>query len=176
MLIGVGLIIDDEAFNTIREIELKLSNKSKNYHGLFQPPHITIKRPFEASDKTLEKLKKILKEYARNQKPINVELKLFKNFGKSVIYSYCENNQIHKMHNALLEFLKTINVDAGEFDGDKFVGHCTLAMNLKETDFKNLRKDLNSIKGLTIKTEIKKLGIFLNIDKNHWIIIATEDL
>jgi len=43
MKIGVGLLIDDDAHNELRDLELIISSNTGNEFGLFQPPHITIK-------------------------------------------------------------------------------------------------------------------------------------
>ena len=45
--IGIGVLFDESTHNLIRDIELRLAKETKNFAGLGQPPHVTVKRPFD---------------------------------------------------------------------------------------------------------------------------------
>ncbi|MCB9839266.1 2'-5' RNA ligase family protein [Candidatus Nomurabacteria bacterium] len=120
MKIGIGLLVEGEAHNQLRELELIISSATDNELGLYQPPHITIKRPFEADHHALEDTKKILKDFAKTVEEFDIDLGIYKTFSNQVIYAYPDNNNIISIKNKLLNMLKKIDVSGGDFDKDNY--------------------------------------------------------
>lgn len=174
MKIGIGLLVDGEAFNRLRELELIISNETSNELGLYQPPHITIKRPFESDKPTFESAKKLLKEFARSANEFEIDLGIYKTFSNQVIYAYPDDTNIILLKNKLLGMLKKIGVEGDEFDTDKFIAHSTIGLDLSPNEYKIAESKLENHKNEVITTKISHVGLFLNIDKRHWIIVAIE--
>jgi len=174
MKIGVGLLIDNEAHNELRDLELVVSSKTGNELGLFQPPHITIKRPFEADQNTFVDVKKILKEFCSSVEEFEVNLGVYRTFGNEVIYAYMEDSKIISAKKILLEKLEKINVIPDEFDEDKYIAHSTISLGLSSNEFRIAESELQNYKDKTMTTLISRVGLFLNVDEKHWIVVATE--
>jgi len=175
MKIGVGLLIDDDAHNELRDLELIVSRKTGNELGLFQPPHITIKRPFEADQNTFVDAKKILKEFSGSIEEFEISLGIYRTFGNEVVYAYTEDSKIVFAQKILLEKLEKINVIPDEFDIDKYVAHSTIALGLSTDEFETAKSNLQNYKRKTITTLISRVGLFLNVDEKHWIVVTTEN-
>lgn len=174
MKIGIGLLIDDDAHNELRDLELIVSSKTGNELGLFQPPHITIKRPFEADQNTFVYVKKILKEFCSSVEEFEINLGIYRTFGNEVIYAYTEDSKVISAQKTLLEKLEKINVMPDEFDVDKYIAHSTIALDLSFNEFELAESELQNYKGKSINTLISRVGLFLNVDERHWIVVATE--
>ncbi len=174
MKIGIGLLIDDDAHNELRDLELVVSSKTGNELGLFQPPHITIKRPFEADQNTFVDAKKILKEFCSSVEEFEINLGIYRTFGNEVIYAFTEDSKIIPAKKTLLEKFEKIDVMPDEFDADKYIAHSTIALGLSSSDFELAESELQNYKSKNITTLISRVGLFLNVDEKHWIVVATE--
>jgi len=174
MKIGVGLLIDDNAHNELRDLELIVSSKTGNELGLYQPPHITIKRPFEADQNTFVDAKKILKEFCGSMDEFEINLGIYRTFGNEVVYAYTEDSKIVFAQGILLKKLEKINVIPDEFDVDKYILHSTIELGLSPNEFEIAKSNLQNYKSKTITTLISRVGLFLNVDEKHWIVVATE--
>jgi len=174
MKIGVGLLIDDNAHNELRDLELIISSKTGNELGLFQPPHITIKRPFEADQDTFVQAKKILKEFCSSVEEFEINLGIYKTFGNEVIYAFTDDSKIISVQKTLLEKFEKINVIPDEFDVGKYIAHSTIGLGLSSNEFEIAESELRNYKSKSIDTLISRVGLFLNVDEKHWIVVATE--
>lgn len=174
MKIGVGLLIDDDAHNELRDLELIVSSNTGNELGLFQPPHITIKRPFEADQNTFVNAKKILKEFCSSIEAFEINLGIYRTFGNEVVYAYTEDSKIVAAQKTLLEMFEKISVMPDEFDVDKYIAHSTIALDLSLSEFEIAKSELQNYKSKTITTLVSRVGLFLNVDERHWIVVATE--
>jgi|GEM_PF-3321507 len=174
MKIGVGLLIDDDAHNELRDLELIVSSKTGNELGLYQPPHITIKRPFDADQNTFVDAKKILKEFCSSVEEFEINLGIYRTFGNEVMYAFTEDSKIISLQKTLLEKFKQVNVMPDDFDTDKYIAHSTIALDLSSNEFELIESELRNYKGKTINTLISRVGLFLNVDERHWIVVATE--
>lgn len=174
MKIGIGLLIEDDAYNKLRDLELIVSSETGNELGLFQPPHITIKRPFEADQDTFVNAKRILREFCGSVQEFEIDLGIYRTFGNEVIYAFTDVSKIISIQKSLLEKFEKINVMPDEFDADKYIAHSTIALDLSPNEFEIAESKLLNYKGKTITTLISKVGLFLNVDERHWIVVATE--
>lgn len=167
-------MVDGEAHNQLRDLELIISKETDNALGMYQPPHITIKRPFESDMKTFENTKKLLKEFSSSINEFEIDLGIYKTFSNQVIYAYPDSSNIAMIKNKLLEMLKKIDVEGDELDTDNFIAHSTIALNLSPKEFEIAKSILESYKDKVISTKISQVGLFLNVDEKHWIVVAIE--
>jgi 2'-5' RNA ligase len=174
MQIGIGLLIGGEAHNQLRDLELIISNATDNDLGLYQPPHITIKRPFESNKTTFKNTKKLLKKFSSSVNEFEVDLEIYKAFSNQVIYAYPDKSDIATVKNKLLDMLKKIGVEGDELDTDNFIAHSTIGVNLSPEEFKIAESKLENYKNTGITTRISQVGLFLNVDEKHWIVVAIE--
>jgi hypothetical protein len=56
------------------------------------------------------------------------------------------------------------------------MAHSTIALDLSSNEFELIESELRDYKGKTINTLISRVGLFLNVDERHWIVVATEKL
>ena len=175
LIIGVGLLLEGESYNKIREIEQIFSTTISNDHGLFQPPHITIKRPFQVKSlEDIQDISKTIEKFCKKQKKIKLKLSGIKSFTeKAVYFQVLNDSKVRSIHEDLLLILRSKHsIKAEAFDGPKFVAHSTIAMELDEKQHNEIeRKLIHKYNKLRIDTTISKIGLFLNIDDAHWIII-----
>lgn len=108
--IGIGVIFDESTCNTIRGIELNLANDTGNFAGLGQPPHVTVKRPFDVSSiEDIQKCQSILSGLAANTETFDLELSGIGNFSDSVLYlrpTYSKN--LIAIHDDLVTEIESI--------------------------------------------------------------------
>lgn len=84
MKIGYAVLVSDEVFNFMREFEVEFFQTFGANRGLAQPPHITIKGPFDTDD--LRWHADYLDSLARQVKPFTVHLKGIGAFGPHAIF------------------------------------------------------------------------------------------
>lgn len=180
--IGIGTIFDESTYNSIRDIELKLANDTGNFAGLGQPPHVTVKRPFDVSNvEDIQKCLSIMSDLAARTKAFELELSGIGNFSDSVLYlrpTYSES--LIAIHDDLVTEVESIFPGSKTMrEGDNMIFHSTLAMDLTARQFESAKQYLDSLtpEQLNFTARIKKVGLFLGIDNNtHWIVIAEEIL
>lgn len=177
--IGIGALIEDEAFNALRKIELQIASKSGNWYGLFQPPHITIKRPFKADNKALQTTKKLMFDLAAQTLAFDVVLQSIEHFGTNVVYaSLQETKKLNDMHVWLIDNLRKNSVAVGDNESQTMIYHSTLTMNTTKVQFNAaIIEAQKQSSAFPLRCPIRKLGLFLNIDGGkHWIVIAEAAL
>lgn len=180
--IGIGALIEGEAHNTIRALELKLADKTSNFSGLGQPPHITVKAPFDViSLADIKTYQALLEGIAQNHTSLDLELCGAGNFNQSVLYlqvAYSESlRQLHE--DLLVATLRHFPEAKGKFEDKEAVFHATLAMGLRPTQFAIARETLETLPqaSSSISANIRKLGLFLKVsDSNQWIVLAEKML
>ncbi|HEX8763372.1 MAG TPA: 2'-5' RNA ligase family protein, partial [Candidatus Saccharimonadales bacterium] len=85
--VGIGALLDTKTSNTVRFLELTAADATKNFDGLAQPPHITVKRPFSvASLEDIEKLQALLEGLAQKTPAFNVHYSGMGSFGNSTLF------------------------------------------------------------------------------------------
>jgi len=180
MQIGYGIMLEDEITNLMREIELLLFDKFNIKKGLHQPPHITIKPPFEVSD--LSPYKNYLDELCEKMEPFEVHLKGFNCFGKKVIYLDVQHNQ------KLYDIYETIFSDIkGKYNPglvrDDMIFHATLAYDdIDEETFSKAYEYLKANYQPEFKFTVNKIGLFYQLpllhtgDESGWIVIKKKSL
>lgn len=90
------------------------------------------------------------------------------------MYAYTYDSKIVSAQKILLEMLEKINIIADEFDVDKYIAHSTIALDLSPDEFEIAKSELENYKSKTMTTLISRVGLFLNVDERHWIVVAAE--
>jgi len=169
MEIGYGILLEDKAFNYIRGLELELFENLGLEAGLRQPPHITIKPPFEVSE--LQPHFEYLERLARETEPFEISLKGFNSFGEKVLYlDVLQNEKLFDLNKKITSDLST-NVD-------EMILHATLAYNdLNQESFKKAYSILMQKTLPDFKFVFKKIGLFYRLSNDAgWIIIKKANL
>ncbi len=175
--IGIGALIEGEANNNIRKIELGLADKIGNSKGLGQPPHISVKRSFTVPDlATIAQVEALMHEIAKKSRPFDVGLEGVGSFADKVLYlKVLANDSLQTMHQDYLNAFRPVLPESiGKLEGDKMVFHSTLAMGLTPEEFKEGKDylDIAPEETYTFTTSINKVGLFLGVDDNsHWVVI-----
>ena len=174
--VGIAALFEDLVFNDLRDIELKLANLTGNWRALQQPPHTTLKRPFEIESLEEFALLKIkLDKLFQTVKEFEVSFGSVSAFGTGTIYqSICTHSDLRTLHQNIVSVLDELGIEYNlDFEADQFVHHTTLATSLAEVEFDSAYKYMcdNDILDNT-STTISKIGLFLNIDNNqHWVVV-----
>ncbi|MFA5830014.1 MAG: 2'-5' RNA ligase family protein [Candidatus Gracilibacteria bacterium] len=175
MQIGYGIILGGEINNFMREVELLLFNKFNLRKGLYQPPHITIKPPFEVEE--LSSYKNYLDELCGKIKAFEVELKGFNSFGKKVIYLDVKNNQkLYDIYEIIFGDIK--NKCNPKLIKDDMIFHATLAYDdIDEETFDKAYKYLKTNYQPEFRFTIDKIGLFYQLPGDSgWIVIKEKSL
>lgn len=180
--IGIGALIEGDAFNCIRTIELDTANAIGSFQGLAQPPHVTVKRPFDVRDvASIKKTSQLMHAIASNTRSFELTLDGVNNFADKVWYlSVQKNEALAQLHNQCLDKLTPFFPDCkGVFEGENAVFHSTVTMDMTPEQFTLAEKYLKSQPEdrYVISAPVTKLGLFLGMNNNtHWVIVDQSDL
>lgn len=176
--IGVGILLEDELHNQVREIQLRIADVTGNWQGLCQPPHITVKRPFEvASLHGLEHYSESITKATAELKPFEVKLATFGDFGGETLFVRAEakSEELSDVHRHLVSIAGAANT-TDQFEGDVMVFHSTIARGLTKSQFDAAQHELKDIK-LSANFTVKRLGLLLDTGKGmHWAVIREWNL
>jgi len=170
--IGIGVLLEESANNRLRELELALAKKSGNWSGLGQPPHITVKVPFEVeSMEDVNKVRVLMHDLAKRTKSFQVEIDGYSNFGDKVLYGVVKNTEeFLQLSDPLIDAL-TEDGQPKEYERGRMIFHSTLATNLSSNEYETALKQLQD-ETLSITTAAIGLGLFMGIDNlQHWVVI-----
>lgn len=176
--IGIGVLIEGDQFNKLRSVELSLTDKTGNTSGLSQPPHITVKRPFDVADvNQIAIVRDTMRKIAEKTKCFNVRLSGTASFSRNVHYACpLPSEALIRLHKDLLDSLKSLGVEPNEFEADNVTFHSTLAMDLTESEFEIAAKELKSTE-IDMDCLIGKIGLFLGLANNtNWVVIDIANL
>ncbi len=176
--VGIGALLDTETFNLVRSLELTSATATQNYVGLGQPPHITIKRPFQvATMADVEKVRKLLSDIAEQTVAFDVQYSGLGNFGDTTLFLAVQPSaELKELHEKLLATLQTM-FDSIEslHEGAEMVFHTSVAVGLQKDQLQIAKGKLSE--DVAVSCSIRKLGLFLGLDDNtHWSIISEEKL
>ena len=176
--VGIGALLDTETFNLVRSLELTSASATHNYAGLGQPPHITIKRPFQVNAmEDVERLLSLLHDVAQQTTAFDVRYSGFGNFGDTTLFLAVQPSAgLQKLHEKLLATLQaTFGSIESLHEGPEMVFHTSVAVNLQKGQLQLAKERLNE--DIVVSCSIRKLGLFLGLDDNtHWSIISEEKL
>lgn len=180
--IGIGLLIDAPFYDKIRPLELEIAEATKNYAGLRQPPHVTVKRTFEVdSIADITKCAEIMGTVAEKYNPIPLSFHGVANFNEKVIYmQVAPSSPLRHMHKDLLTALESKFSNArSTLEADEMVFHTTLTMQLSLEQFNIARQIADTLPtdATNFTATAQRIGLFLGIDDNtHWIVLSEQKL
>lgn len=176
--IGIGALVDDETFNKVRSLELVTTAATGSYAGLGQPPHITIKRPFQVeSIDDIAKVQGIVADIADATAAFSVTYAGLDNFGEETLFLAAGSSpELETLHETLLSKLRaTFGAVEMPHEGKEMVYHTSIALGLAGNQIQQLATKLGD--DLPASCTIHKLGIFIGLDNNtHWAVISEVKL
>lgn len=175
--IGFALLLPDSLNNLIRDIELTVSDALDNQQGLSQPPHITVKRPFEVSSRELlVQLDEMLREFSDFYSSPSLKYGMTRDFGKtSLVLLVDDPDPVEMLHVQLLEICSKFSVMPDKFEGDNFIPHTTVAMGLNSANIHQANEILAQSKLQGIEFTPTHLAILIFTD-NHWVTYSMHAL
>jgi 2'-5' RNA ligase len=180
--IGIGLILNADALNTIRELELKVASATNNWRGLQQPPHITLKRPFQVvSPSTITKLVELVNHQAALTPRLVITYNGINHFGEDVLYAQIKkDDQLRVLYSDITKAVEAIVPNAiGHGTSEKeMVFHTTIALGLSSAEYKIAHKCVQAISPSKSQftTVVDSMGLFLSNDGIHWDIVHQSNL
>jgi 2'-5' RNA ligase len=179
--IGIGALIEGEAFNDVRSLELTAAAVTHNFAGLGQPPHITVKRPFTVpTEEDIKKVQQVVHELCKQTAAFNVQLAGFGHFGDTTLYLTPQPcPQLHDLHTQLLAKLQAVlSEEETAFEGKDMLFHVSIATSLRPGELQAAQQACTSVDGNpVIQTTIGTLGVFIGLDNNtHWSVLSEEKL
>lgn len=175
MKIGIGLLPDSSTFNHIRQLELKMAFSLGENPGLNQPPHITVKRPFDITTvEQLNEIRQLTADIAANASAFKLAYQRVNNFGESTLFlSVTANERLSALHADLSEKLRATFGESTvvPHEGDAMRFHTSLATGLKGNDMQLAREAVqDSVTAFNARFE--KIALFLNLtDTGQWVVI-----
>ncbi|MDO8487309.1 MAG: 2'-5' RNA ligase family protein [Candidatus Curtissbacteria bacterium] len=171
MQIGIGILLEEDAYNYARDLELKISNQFNTKDGLRQPPHVTIKPPFEVS--SLEPFISYFDTLVKSIKPFELELGGIDSFAPSVIYiKVTENPDLENLHLKILDELEEqFDIKPNQFEAKGYAFHSTLAMgDLSQDKYAKAMEYLQK-ENKSFKFKFTTIGLFYLFEEKDWIVI-----
>lgn len=176
MFIGYGVLVPPTVFNRMRELELEFFALYGDNPGLHQPPHITVKAPFETND--LEKHKRYLDSLGAATAPFDVRLGGVSFFDGGVMFLDVERNPV--LHDLGRRILNDLSPEAtpSPFEGSGQVHHHATLAFMDPSRLEDARREFGTAEGaVTFKAE--RIGLFLGLggrNGSEWIVIRTAAL
>lgn len=172
MKIGIGITLSDEVFNYVRSLELKIMQSTKVSTGFNQPPHITIKSPFQTND--LNSHLDYIKNLARTTIQFPVKMSHINYFEPSTVYlSIKQNKKLDDLHERILSDLNIkFGITPNSFEGEKMIFHSSLAINLDKKSFIKVKECCMKIDQKEVLFMANTIALFYYIDSTkEWIIL-----
>lgn len=177
MKVGIGLVPNEDVSTQIITLEKELSKFIGSDSGLKQPPHITIKSPFEVSDMT--RIEMFFDTFAETVTPIHIAFSGFGYFEPTTAYIAVKaNKHLQTLHARLLRELEiNLAVKPNIYEGNNAVFHTSIAINLSQNQYDSAYQYLSQLPLVSFETIFSKIGLFLlKEDTNKWIIYKSTTL
>lgn len=176
MLIGYGIMLNEEIFNYARSLELKLFNKFGTMNGLRQEPHITIKAPFEID--SFSPFEEYFDELAKVVTSFEIQFDGIGSFSPNVIYINVANNRnLTDLHNKIIKDLShRFKIEKNQYEGENKVFHTTISFTDNNDDLDEQLKFLSNEKP-NFKFIFDTLGMFLyHGEKEGWVVMRRSKI
>jgi 2'-5' RNA ligase len=174
MEVAFVILLENEYYNYVRQLQLKISQLFHAKETLKLEPHITIKYAFTISN--LQSVENYFKELTNQIKPFEIKIKSIESFDVNVVFISIEkNNTLTNLHLKILNDLKQrFSIRPAEYEGKNFHFHITLAYkDIDNKTFKKIKDKLKNEKSQFTFT-LHKLGIYLRPDPNeNWFLYKT---
>lgn len=168
--IGIAILPSNNYSLFVRKQEIYLSKKYNTVRGLLQPPHVTIKWPFETDE--INKFDEYCAELAKNIEPFIVNAQGYGFFEPEVIFlKILPSEELLNLHLRILKDLKgKFGIDKNKFEGETQQFHTTLAYeDIKESEFYKAKEELEKGEQPELSFKFNKIGLF-KYTGEEWII------
>lgn len=131
------------------------------------PPHITLKKPFEASEKNESALTNQLQQIAHERKPFTIYVTHVKSFhpaNKTIYFKVEESTELSDLHKAL-HLDETIERLA-------FVPHITIAQDLTNDEHFDIRGQLTNT-NLSHQEMVDRIHLLREEENGKWSVVDT---
>lgn len=176
MRIGYGLLPEDSLFNLVRELELEVLERTGARRGIRQPPHVTVKRPFEIDE--LEAHCALLDGFATRFAPLTARVMGPVTFGTDVFVLEVEADPtLRTMHDQLLEALEPFDVSPDTLEANAVRFHMTVALkDVPAAQRRTVRSILLDRCPAAFEARFSHIGLFLEESDGAWVIIRRQPL
>jgi len=156
----------------------ELQDIANGYRKRYDPhyalitPHLTIKGLFDADDKEIEEVSKLILEVTKNHSPFELKVTKVSTFAPitNTIYFKAEENE------ELLQIHKDLNY--GFFGNEpvfQFVPHITIAQNLTSSEHDDIIGQLKMV-GVNHSEIVDRLHLLYQLDDGSWTVYETYRL
>lgn len=172
MLVGIALLPPQSIVDFVLEKEHYLSEKYTTFGGLSQPPHVTIKWPFEST--SLEPFEAYCETIAQQKPPIVIKYTGYGYFDPSTLFlSVHPSEELVALHLGVLNDLKQkFNIEPLPFEGVSQQFHTTLVMDdISPENFKQAKEEMSTwyVPQAVNNFTAFELALFRK-NKNIWVI------
>ena len=141
--IGIAILPPEEYALFVRRKEIDLAKRFNTIRGLLQPPHITIKWPFETE--SIAPFEAYCKKLVEEIKPFDIEVNGYGFFEpKAIFLKVVSSKDLVSLHlNILNDLKKQFKIEKNPFEGPNQQFHTTLAYeDLSEEMFHKAKEEL----------------------------------
>lgn len=166
MKIGYAALVSDEVFNFMREFEVEVLESFGVNRGLAQPPHITIKGPFETDN--LQWHSDYLDSLASQTRPFTIHAKGIRAFGPHAVFIDVMNNPtLHRLTQTILGDLP--DATHTSFEVERSIHHhATVALPDSEEISEKIMAQYSDL-NVQFEFTVEKLALFYQ-HEDSWII------
>lgn len=174
--IAYVILLNNEAHNFIRKLQIDIFNQYGMHAGLNATPHITIKLGITVNTSELKKLIEYFDNLVREIEPFEIKMIGFGYFEEGIVYLDIEQDEILKnIRNKTLEGLQNIfGIKPYPIEGDNYHFHATLSHGLPKKYLKNIYKGLTG-KFIEFKFVPDTFGILCLLN-GRWIVYKKSKL
>jgi 2'-5' RNA ligase len=180
--LGVAVLLDDATSNQIRLLELEVASATSNAYGLRQPPHITVKRPFEVSSHAeAAAFSEDVRSIARVTSTFTLAISGSGDFGGKVVYlpvaTEDDSAQLRALPETLLETAAHYNASIDEYEATgRPTFHATIAMGLDDQQH-TAALDIVRNAAFSATTVANRLAVLISVDDGqNWSVFQTFTL
>ncbi len=161
MLYFVALLLPEDLSREITRLKLDIKKRFNSQHALNSPPHITLLMPFRPETKNLPELHTIIKNFAKQYRPFDVQLNHISHFGDRVIFIDVKKESYLFNVQDKLETLARNTPKLFNYSGQKrtFRPHISLAFRDLTAD--NFHRAIAALKNLKFEQTFSVEGIHL---------------
>lgn len=174
--VGYAVLVPDDVFNAMRQLELEMRERYGSNPGLRQPPHVTVKAPFATRD--LARHRAYLDALAQRTAAFDVELDGIAFFeergGVAFLDVVSPNLHLTELTATILRDLAPEAAPSSYEAANRVHYHATLAF-LDADGLERARRDYAAVRP-RFRFRAERLGLFLGIGGPEWIVIRLAPL
>ncbi len=175
MQLAYAILVSDEVFNYIREVEVEIHQRFGKNPELRLPPHITVKQPFEGE--AFGPFEQYLRTLAAEVEPFEIVARGFGSFDDSgvLFLDVVQDRWLKELQARVLRDLAPYGVNPAPVERGLYHFHVTVAFGLEPGHFTSAR-DTYASRGVEFRFPVRELALFYRIGPNEWIIYKKAKL